>query len=295
MRTVRDRPTLLQRCPNGVTGQNVLPEADPRQRRPTGCRRRPSRPSNGTDVAGDRDGRPRPRAVGRQPGLPRLPPVAVPGRATRTTPTSCASTSTRRPASPSRWCARRRPRYVRSWPSTASRAYPKTTGNRGLHLYVRVEPGWDSYRHPPGGRRASPARWQRRRPDLITGAVVEGGARRRASSSTSTRTRRTRPCSGRGACGPASAPRCRRRSAGTSSPTIHPDELTMATVPARARRATATRGRRSTTRRSRSSRSSRATATTSPRGIPDAPWPPVYPKMPDEARRVHPSRARKPD
>ena len=30
-------------------------------------------------------------------------------------------------------------------------------------------------------------------------------------------------------------------------------------------------------------------------GIPDAPWPPVYPKMPDEAPRVQPSRARKPD
>ena len=27
-------------------------------------------------------------------------------------------------------------------------------------------------------------------------------------------------------------------------------------------------------------------------GIPDAPWPPVYPKMPDEARRVNPSRLR---
>lgn len=27
-------------------------------------------------------------------------------------------------------------------------------------------------------------------------------------------------------------------------------------------------------------------------GIPDAPWPPVYPKMPDEAPRVQPSRAR---
>ncbi|MCB0968402.1 MAG: ATP-dependent DNA ligase, partial [Ilumatobacter sp.] len=28
-------------------------------------------------------------------------------------------------------------------------------------------------------------------------------------------------------------------------------------------------------------------------GIPDAPWPPVYPKMPNEAPRVQPSRARK--
>ena len=29
-------------------------------------------------------------------------------------------------------------------------------------------------------------------------------------------------------------------------------------------------------------------------GIPDNPWPPVYPKMPDEAPRVAPSRARTP-
>ena len=29
-------------------------------------------------------------------------------------------------------------------------------------------------------------------------------------------------------------------------------------------------------------------------GLPDAPWPPVYPKMPDEPDRVAPSRARKP-
>ncbi len=30
-------------------------------------------------------------------------------------------------------------------------------------------------------------------------------------------------------------------------------------------------------------------------GIPDAPWPPVYPKMPNEAPRVQPSRAKKSD
>ena len=30
-------------------------------------------------------------------------------------------------------------------------------------------------------------------------------------------------------------------------------------------------------------------------GVPDAPWPPQYPKMPNEAPRVQPSRARKPD
>jgi len=30
------------------------------------------------------------------------------------------------------------------------------------------------------------------------------------------------------------------------------------------------------------------------KGLHDAPWPPVYPKMPDEPPRVAPSRARKP-
>ena len=29
------------------------------------------------------------------------------------------------------------------------------------------------------------------------------------------------------------------------------------------------------------------------KGLADAPWPPVYPKMPDEPDRVAPSRARK--
>jgi hypothetical protein len=29
-------------------------------------------------------------------------------------------------------------------------------------------------------------------------------------------------------------------------------------------------------------------------GLPDAPWPPVYPKMPGEPPRVAPSRAKKP-
>jgi hypothetical protein len=30
-------------------------------------------------------------------------------------------------------------------------------------------------------------------------------------------------------------------------------------------------------------------------GLPDAPWPPVYPKQPGEPPRVAPSRARRPD
>src|SRR4051794_40147303 len=47
--------------------------------------------------------------------------------------------------------------------------HPKTTGNRGLHVYVRLEPRWDSY----DVRRAAVAvarELERRRPDVITAA-----------------------------------------------------------------------------------------------------------------------------
>src|SRR4051794_10856783 len=47
--------------------------------------------------------------------------------------------------------------------------YPKTTGNRGLHVYVRLEPRWDSY----AVRSAAVAvarELERRRPDIVTAA-----------------------------------------------------------------------------------------------------------------------------
>ena len=75
---------------------------------------------------------------------------------------------------------------------------------------------------------------------------------------------------------------------------VDPDELTMATVPA-ASSATAIRGPTSTPIRSRSSRCSRCTSATCASGLLDAPWPPVYPKMPGEPPRVAPSRARRED
>src|SRR4029079_9817904 len=48
-------------------------------------------------------------------------------------------------------------------------SFPKTTGNRGLHAYVRLAPLWDSY----AGRAAAVAaarELERRRPDILTAA-----------------------------------------------------------------------------------------------------------------------------
>ena len=47
--------------------------------------------------------------------------------------------------------------------------YPKTTGNRGIHVYIRLEPQWDSY----DVRRAAVAaarELERRHPDVMTAA-----------------------------------------------------------------------------------------------------------------------------
>jgi DNA ligase D len=168
-------------------------------------------------------------------------------------------------------------------------AFPKTTGNRGLHLYVRVEPGWDSY----GTRQAaiSVAReMERRRPDLITAAwwKEQRGARIFIDFNQNAPHKtvfgawcvRARP------------------GAQVSAPfrwdelaVIHPDHLTMATVPARlatdgdpwAAMDAVPQSIEPLVARYRDDLAG---------GIPDAPWPPVYPKMPDEARRVNPSRAR---
>src|SRR5215213_6581888 len=45
--------------------------------------------------------------------------------------------------------------------------YPKTTGNKGLHVYVRLEPRWDSYQVRSAAV-AVARELERRRPDVLT-------------------------------------------------------------------------------------------------------------------------------
>ncbi|HEX2029074.1 MAG TPA: non-homologous end-joining DNA ligase [Nitriliruptorales bacterium] len=167
--------------------------------------------------------------------------------------------------------------------------YPKTTGGRGVHVYVRLLPRWDAYQVRAAAV-ALARELERRHPDLITAAwwKEERGARvfvdfnQNAPHKTVFGAWSVRA----------------RAGAQVSTPFrwdeldhIEPDELTIATVPGRIARdgdpwadiATHPQSLDPLLRLHERDRVN---------GLPDAPWPPVYPKMPDEPPRVAPSRAR---
>jgi DNA ligase D len=172
-----------------------------------------------------------------------------------------------------------------------TRAYIKTTGNRGLHVYVRLELRWDSF----AVRSAAVAlarELARRRPDLITDSwwKEERGERifidfnQNAPHKTvfapwSVRARDHAPVS----CG----------FEWDELASIDPNELTIHTVPTRLavhgdpwadmdEHPQSLEPLLEMVRRDEAA------------GRPDAPWPPVYPKMAGEPPRVAPSRAKKP-
>jgi DNA ligase D len=168
--------------------------------------------------------------------------------------------------------------------------YPKTTGNRGLHVYVRLERRWDSYQVRAAAVAAA-RELERRRPDLLTSAWWKEERGRRVFVDYNQNAPHKTVF---GAWSVRARP-----GAQVSAPlrwdeveTLHPDELTIASVPERL----ATEGDpwESIDDRPQSlepllelHEADRAA------GLIDAPWPPVYPKQPDEPPRVAPSRARK--
>ncbi|MPZ87024.1 MAG: ATP-dependent DNA ligase [Nitriliruptorales bacterium] len=169
-------------------------------------------------------------------------------------------------------------------------AYPKTTGNRGLHVYVRLEPRWDSYQVRAAAV-AVARELERRRPDLLTAAwwKEERGTRvfvdfnQNAPHKTvfGAWSVRARP----GA--QVSTPLQWDDIGGT-----HPDDLTMASLPSRFEASgdpweDMNQHPQSLEPLLAIHQRDRAN------GLMDAPWPPVYPKQPDEPPRVAPSRARK--
>jgi DNA ligase D len=168
--------------------------------------------------------------------------------------------------------------------------FPKTTGNRGIHVYVRLEPRWNSY----DVRRAAVAaarELERHHPKLITAAwwKEERGKRifvdynQNAPHKTVFGAWSVRARPGAQVSTPL---------AWDEIDTVHPDELTIASVPDRV----AAQGD-PWEAMDESPQSLEPLLALYERdraaGLMDAPWPPVYPKQPDEPPRVAPSRARK--
>jgi DNA ligase D len=168
--------------------------------------------------------------------------------------------------------------------------YPKTTGNRGLHVYIRLQPRWDSYQVRAAAV-ALARELERRRPELITAAwwKEERGQRvfvdynQNAPHKTvfGAWSVRARP------------------GAQISAPIgwaqlddIHPDQFTIASLARRVDPADDPWLGMDDEPQSLEpllAMSERDLAG----GLLDAPWPPVYPKQPGEPPRVAPSRARK--
>jgi DNA ligase D len=165
---------------------------------------------------------------------------------------------------------------------------PKTTGNRGIHVYLRLLPRWSSI-DVRAAAVALARELERRRPDLLTAAwwKEERGVRvfvdfnqnaphKTVFGAWSVRAR------------PGAQVSC--PFAWEELEEIQPDELTIATVPDRLARsgdpwggapASSLEPFLELVRRDQAA------------GLVDAPWPPVYPKMPGEPPRVAPSRAKK--
>jgi DNA ligase D len=168
--------------------------------------------------------------------------------------------------------------------------YPKTTGNRGLHVYVRLQPRWDAYQVRAAAV-ALARELERRSPQLITAAwwKEERGSRvfvdynQNAPHKTvfGAWSVRARP----GA--QVSTPLAWEEIDG-----IHPDQFTIASLPERLATVGDPWAAMSSEPQSLEPLLALAERDQA-NGLPDAPWPPVYPKMPGELSRVAPSRAKK--
>ena len=290
MRAAGGRPTLMQRFPHGAEGssffQKRVPDSAPEWLETDG-RQHPQR----HDLARARARRHGPRRLGREPRVPRLPRLAVPGRPPRgrrraaARPRSSAGRRVRRRAR----CGRRAaPACSTSSGSPATRrprataASTSTSGSSRAGTPTRCGPP----RSPPRASSSAAA------PTSITAAwwkEERGRARvrrlqpERAAQDGVRRVVGARP-SWRPGVGAADVGGDRRR------PSRRADDRNRARSDSRANgdpwEAIADQPQSLEPLLELHERDRAA-------GLMDAPWPPVYPKQPDEPPRVAPSRARK--
>ena len=288
MRAMGGRPVLMQRFPKGVGGptffQKRVPDGAPEWLETTTVQTvngTPSRALVAADVGA--------RRVGGQPRLPRLPRLAQPRRRPRARRRAAPRP---RPAARHRLRAgarrrlgaegaARRARHRRlpedDWQPRAARLRPAAAAVGSLRGPRR------------GGRRRARARAPP--PGHPHRRLVEGGARRadlrrlQPERAAQDRLRRLVGALARGRAGLDPV-------AWEELDEIDPDALTVATVPGRVERdgdpwAAIDAAPQSLDPLLELHERDREN------GLPDAPWPPVYPKQPGELRRVAPSRARK--
>lgn len=167
--------------------------------------------------------------------------------------------------------------------------YPKTSGGRGLHLYVRIRPEW-TFTEVRRALIAFGRALERRLPERVTTAwwKEERGARVFVDYNQAARDRTI-------AC--AYSLRANERATVSTPVTwaelsdVDPDDLTLTTVPDLLRDRPDPHAGLDTTAYGLETLLEWADRDER-EGLGDLPYPPEYPKMPGEPRRVQPSRAR---
>lgn len=168
--------------------------------------------------------------------------------------------------------------------------YPKTSGNRGIHVYVRLAPQWDSF-EVRSGAIALARELERRHPEVITaqwwkeerGAQVFVDFNQNAPHKTVFGAWFARPRVG----GQVSTPL-----SWDEVDSVDPEALTIRTVSDLVQRRGDPWMHMVDQPQSLQPLLDMA-ARDRENGLHDAPWPPEYPKQPDEPMRVAPSRAKK--
>ena len=170
--------------------------------------------------------------------------------------------------------------------------YPKTSGGRGVHVYVRIRPQWTFVEV----RRAAIAlarEAERRRPELITTSWWKEERGKRVFVDFNQMARdRTIAC--------AYSLRANRRATVSTPvtwdelPEVEPDDFDLATVPPRVAKIGDAHASIDEVAHDLTPLLEWAQRDAG-NGLGDQPYPPDHPKMPGEPMRVQPSRARNPD
>ncbi|MEZ5238783.1 MAG: ATP-dependent DNA ligase [Microthrixaceae bacterium] len=287
MSAMGGRPVLLQRHPDGASGksffQKRVPPAIPSGSAPRSCRHLRGRPPTRWSSATSRmsSGRSTWGASGSTSGRP--------GQPTPCMPTNCVWTWTRcrggfRPGSQTAHLVRDLLAEV------GVRSWVKTSGSKGLHVYVPLEARWGAVTVRSAAV-AVARELARRHPELVTDAwwKEERGRRvfvdfnQNAPHKTVFGAWSVRPRVGAQVSTPL---------AWEDLDATDPDSLTAVTVPGRIGELGDPWADRWEDRQGLEALlewHERDMAA----GLMDAPWPPQYPKMPNEPPRVAPSRARR--